>query len=629
MCGIAGSFSFRNDAQPLDLDLIQHRGPDSRGEWTSPDRRVWLGMTRLAILDLSPAGNQPMIDPITGNVIIHNGEIYNHLSVRPELERLGARFFGTSDTETLLAAYRHWGEAMLPRVKGMFAFAIYDNADGSILLARDRFGIKPLYFYSGQDEFVFASEVRGIVQKKGLRPTRDSIVAYLQWGSCPHSRLLFPDVAEFPVGSYVRVTREGPTTPVGFWPRSRFETTSNQPANGLAVVRRTRELLEKSVSEHILSDVPVACFLSGGVDSSVITALAARQLHRELHTFSVGFDEASHDESVYARRIAAQYDTDHTEIRLAAEEVIETTKQAVLSMDLPSVDGINSYIVAKQVAGRGFKVALAGTGGDELFGGYSPFRFLSRLKYLALVPRLVFDLPLKLKKGCHLFSDVPLRPDAGVFAQWWRRIWNGALLREFGFSSPEVANEPTPELQDDFARISWSELRHYMRNVLLRDSDQMSMAVSLEVRVPFLDHELVEFVLALPAREKERRVTPKSLLIDSVRDLIPREIYDRKKMGFELPMWQWMRGPLRQFTVDGLTHVTDRGLFTESQTSDLHKRFTEGKLPWQRLWAVVALGWYLQKHDLEFDQPLASDKSVRQNEAKGQRHVRSPQDSLK
>jgi asparagine synthase (glutamine-hydrolysing) len=626
MCGIAGAFSFRNDVRPLDLDLIQHRGPDSRGEWRSPDGRMWLGMTRLAILDLSPAGNQPMIDPITGNVIIHNGEIYNHLSLRPELERLGARFLGTSDTETLLAAYRVWGDAMLRRLKGMFAFAIYDKSRASILLARDRFGIKPLYVFSDADEFVFASEVRGIVRQKGLRPTRESIVAYLQWGSCPHSYLLFPDLVEFPVGSHVRVTRDGPTRPVKFWPPARFEEASTEGDNRVAVIRRTRELLEKSVSEHILSDVPVACFLSGGVDSSAITALAAQQLHRALHTFSVGFDQSSHDESAYARQIAARYGTDHTEIRLSEEEVIETTKEAVLRMDLPSVDGINSYIVARQVASRGFKVALAGVGGDELFGGYPQFRFLSRLKYLSFIPRSLYRLPLRFGKGRHVFSDVPDHPHAGLFARWWRRLWNGTLLREFGFSTLDISEEPAPTLLDDFGQISWSELGHYMRDVLLRDSDQMSMAVSLEVRVPFLDHELVEFILGLPEYDKARRDKPKPLLIESVDDLIPREIYDRKKMGFELPMSHWMRDPLRQFTVDGLSYVVDRGLFTESQTFALHKHFVHGKLPWQRLWAVVVLGWYLEKQNLELDQAPAH--AVGEHDARDRR-VRIPQESLK
>jgi asparagine synthase (glutamine-hydrolysing) len=233
-----------------------------------------------------------------------------------------------------------------------------------------------------------------------------------------------------------------------------------------------------------------------------------------------------------------------------------------------------------------------------LFGGYSHFRFASRLKYLALIPRSLFALLLSLRKGRHLFSDVPREPDAGLFARWWRRLWNGTLLREFGFSPREIANEPVPILQDDFAQISWSELTNYMRDILLRDSDQMSMAVSLEVRVPFLDHELVEFVLGLPAREKERAGMMKSLLIDSVRDLIPSEIYHRKKMGFELPMAEWMRGPLHEFTRDGVNHVVNHGVLSASQISKLHERFGAGQLAWQKLWALVVLGWYLEKENV-------------------------------
>src|SRR6266513_1239266 len=265
MCGIAGVISFKGDAQGFDLRLIEHRGPDSRGEWSSPDRRVWMGMTRLAILDPSPAGNQPMIDPINGNVIIHNGEVYNHFHVRTELERLGETFTGTSDTETLLAAYRHWREEMLLRLKGMFAFAIHDQADGSVFLARDRFGIKPLYYFRGPDEFLFASETRPIVGRKRLRPTRESIVAYLQWGACPHSLVLLPDISELPAGAHLRVTRRDAGVPASFWPQSGFETTHEHCADRAALVRTTRELIETSVREHILSDVPVACFLSGGV----------------------------------------------------------------------------------------------------------------------------------------------------------------------------------------------------------------------------------------------------------------------------------------------------------------------------------------------------------------------------
>ncbi len=596
MCGIAGVLSFQDEAQPFDLALLSHRGPDSCGAWRSENRHCWLGHTRLAILDLSPTGAQPMTDPATGNVIVFNGEIYNHLALRRELAARGAAFSGTSDTETLLAAYRVWGEAMLPRLKGMFSFAIYDQADGSLWLARDRFGIKPFYCWRGKDAFVFASEIRGLVRYGGLRSTRESVTAYLQWGSCPHSTLLYPEAFELPVGAHLRVAAGLEAKPVQYWPPARFPHPA--PTGGRpALVRRTRELLEAAVHEHILSDVPVACFLSGGIDSSVITALAARELHRELHTFSVGFEDAAYDESRYARLIASQYQTDHTEIRLSSEEVIETVKEAVLSMDLPSIDAINSYIVAKEVAKKGFKVALAGVGGDELFGGYPQFRSVPRLKYLALAPRPLLDLALRLKKGRHFLTDTPRRIDAGLFDQWWRRSWNAALLQTAGLSPRAIPGEPRPELHDDFARISWSELSHYLRDLLLRDSDQMSMAVSLEVRVPFLDHELVEFVLGLPAGEKEKPGLVKSLLIEATSDLLPPEIYQRKKMGFELPMPRWIKGPLHDFAQTGLRHAVERGIFAEPQTRDLYTAFACGKLHWTKLWAVVVLGWYLSKEN--------------------------------
>ena len=596
MCGIAGVFSFQNEAQPFDLACLSHRGPDSRGAWRSENGRCWLGHTRLAILDLSPTGAQPMTDPATGNVIIFNGEIYNHLTLRAELEKLGATFTGTSDTETLLAAYRLWGDALLPRLKGMFAFAIYDRARNELFLARDRFGIKPFYCWRGPHEFVFASEIRGLAQRGGLRHTRESVTAYLQMGCCPHAALLYPEVFELPVGAHLRIGSGGEkSAPVSYWPPARFPKTA--PAGGrAALVQKTRDLLAAAVHEHILSDVPVACFLSGGIDSSVITALAAGELHRGLHTFSVGFDDAAYDESPYARRIAERYQTDHTEIRLSAAQVIATVQEAVVKMDLPSMDGINSYIVAKEVAQRGFKVALAGTGGDEIFGGYPHFRTLSRLRHLAHVPRPLLALLLRLKKGRHFLTDTPGSADAGLFTQWWRRVWNAALLRDLGLDPRPIPAEPRPELRDDFAKISWAELSHYLRDMLLRDSDQMSMAVSLEVRVPFLDHELVEFLLGLPAAEKDRPGLVKSLLIDATADLLPREIYARRKMGFELPMPAWLRGPLREFALAGLAHLAAAGVCTEAQAHAHDRLFLAGQLPWQKLWALVVLGWYLGKN---------------------------------
>ena len=321
-------------------------------------------------------------------------------------------------------------------------------------------------------------------------------------------------------------------------------------------------------------------------------------MHRELHTFSVGFEDAAYDESQYARLIASRYQTDHTEIRLSSEEVIETVKEAVMKMDLPSMDGVNSYIVAKEVAKKGFKVALAGVGGDELFGGYPQFRAVSRLKYLALAPQFLLDLALRLKKGRHFLTDVPGRVDAGLFDQWTRRAWHAALLQGAGLSPRAIPQEPHPELQDDFARISWSELSHYLRDMLLRDSDQMSMAVSLEVRVPFLDHELVEFALGLPAVVKEKPGFVKSLLIDATADLLPPAIYRRRKMGFELPMAHWIQGPLKDFALMGVQHASASGLFAEQYARHVYSSFAAGKLHWTKLWAFVVLGWYLQRNDV-------------------------------
>ena len=597
MCGIAGVFSFQAEVTPFDLAQISHRGPDSQGHWSSPNHRCWLGHTRLAILDLSPAGAQPMVDPVSGNVIVFNGEIYNHLALREELAALGATFTGTSDTETLLAAYRLWGESMLPRLKGMFAFAIYVQADDSLFLARDRFGIKPFYCYRGKEAFVWASEMRGIVRYQGLKTSEASILAYLQWGCSPHSALLYPEIFELPVGSFLRVfahAAHAAPPPVAYWPPGHFPHF--QPANDRpAIVRRTRELLETAVEEHILSDVPVACFLSGGIDSSVITALAARTLHRELHTFSVGFEDAAYDESQFARMVAHRYQTDHTEIRLSAAQIIETVQEAVMKMDSPSMDAINSYIVAKEVAARGFKVALAGVGGDEIFGGYPHFRTAPRLKFLSLAPRPLVALLLKFKKGRHFLTDLPESVDAGWIAQWWRRSWNASLLNELGLPPRPIPREPRPTLDDDCAKVSWCELSHYLRDMLLRDSDQMSMAVGLEVRVPFLDHRLVEFALGLPAEIKQQGPLVKSLLIEATADLLPREIYERKKMGFELPMPLWIKGPLKDFAQAGIDHATEHGVLSSSAASTLTHAFTTGKLHWTKLWSVVVLGWYLHK----------------------------------
>lgn len=591
MCGIAVHLNFSGPAEPLDLDLIRHRGPDSAGEWSSPDRRCWLGNTRLAIVDLSPTGAQPMEDPATGNVIVTNGEIYNHRAVR---EKLGGdvAWRGTSDTETLLVGYARWGQAVVDHVKGMFAFAIYDAARNELFLARDRLGQKPLYYVMEAGDFRAASEVKVLVGE-GTAIGAAAISGYLQWGACPESALLFANVQVLPAGHAMVLSADGTIKTWRYWPaRTDIVSGPNQ------VISTLRSLIDRAVDEHLLADVPVASFLSGGIDSSVITALAAQKLANKLQTYSVGFDLAEFDETAIAQEIADRYKTDHHRIQLSEEEVIKSVTEAVDKLDLPSVDAINTYIVSRAVARHGVKVALSGLGGDELFGGYPSFRDVPRLQLVAALPRFFRRIVALAGNLGERIADLPSTGDALELAHWRRRFFTDEMLREAGLPITRESLDHCVALPDDFARISWAELTGYMRRMLLRDADQMSMAVSLEMRVPFLDHELVEYVLGLPATEKKRYSGTKGLLVEACRDLLPTSVYDRPKAGFVLPMKQWMGGPLASFVDGGLRETIERGLLPEVFVNKLRADFQGERLHWTRLWGLVVLGHYAKRRQL-------------------------------
>jgi asparagine synthase (glutamine-hydrolysing) len=591
MCGIAVHFSAKGRAAPLDLRLIRHRGPDSSGEWTSPDGHCWLGSTRLAIVDLSPTGAQPMTDAATGNVIVVNGEIYNHRALR---EQLGPNvdWRGTSDTETLLQGYARWGHGLLDHLKGMFAFAIYDAARKELFLARDRLGIKPLYYTADANGIQAASEVKVLVS--GSKPvTGSSISAYLQWGACPEGELLHADFQALPAGHAMTIDSQGQLKTWRYWPsRPAFVSPTEN------VLPRLRELIDRAVEEHLLSDVPVASFLSGGIDSSVVTAIAAQKLENKLQTYSVGFDLAEFDETAIAQEIAQRYGTDHHRIQLSEEEVIHSVTEAVGKLDLPSVDAINTYIVSRAVAGRGLKVALSGLGGDELFGGYSSFRDVPRLQLLTTLPRFLRRIIGFAGNQGDRLADLPSTGNAGELARWRRRFFTDDMIRRGSLPVATEAFEMPVTLPDDFAQISWAELTGYMRRMLLRDADQMSMAVSLEMRVPFLDHELVEYVLGLPAAVKKRYPGVKGLLVEACRDLLPVSVYQRPKTGFALPMKHWMLGPLASFVDEGLRETTARHLLPHTFVNEMSESFRGARLHWTRLWSMVVLGHYAKRWQL-------------------------------
>ena len=592
MCGIAVHLSLNGPAKPLDLQLIRHRGPDSSGEWTSPDGGCWLGNTRLAIVDLSPSGAQPMTDPATGNVIVVNGEIYNHRALRA---RLGpdVNWKGTSDTETLLQGYARWGRDVLDHLKGMFAFAIYDAARDELFFARDRLGIKPLYYTMDANGLRAASEVRMLVAPGSSGITGQSISGYLQWGACPEGNLLYSNLRVLPAGHAMTITRQGQIGTWRYWPSRKIFASSTDN-----ILRQVRDLIDQAVDEHLLSDVPVASFLSGGIDSSIVTAVAAQKLEKKLQTFSIGFDIAEFDETAIAQEIAERYRTEHHRIQLSEEEVLHSVTEAVEKLDLPSVDAINTYIVSRAVAAHGVKVALSGLGGDELFGGYPSFRDVPRLKLIAGLPRPFRRILGSVARVGDRLADLPDNAGAGELARWRRRFFTDDMIRRAGLPSSPAPFECPVELPDDYARVSWAELTGYMRRMLLRDADQMSMAVSLELRVPFLDHELVEYVLGLPEAAKKRYPGPKGLLVEACRDLLPASVYRRPKAGFVLPMKVWMLGPLASFVEEGLHETVSRRLLPQALVNEISGAFQRGRLHWTRVWSIVVLGHYAKRSQL-------------------------------
>jgi asparagine synthase (glutamine-hydrolysing) len=538
-----------------------------------------------------------MEDPATGNVVVFNGEIYNHPELRSELEQLGVAFKGHSDTETLLKAYGMWGPGVFRKLTGMFALGVWDKKRQRLMLARDAFGIKPLYLVRvGQNGVCFASEARPLLRLSPQKLSAEGIASYLQRGACPHEQLLFEGLKEFPSGCYAELPPDPDSIRFErYWPWDEEAHTTEETADVVEV----RDLLEKAVESHLLADVPVACFLSGGIDSSIVTALAARAMGtRKLSTFSVGFAESEFDESKFARQMAELYGTDHHHITLSDTDKLAFVTRAVAAMDLPSTDAINTYIVSDYVARNGFKVVLSGLGADEVFGGYPIFRDYSMVRAVAGTPRWLQSLIWSTGKASHLLDDLPEAKDGEMLSMWWRRIWPARKLSALGFRPPDFGREPSPPLRDAMAELSWGELSHYMRDTLLRDSDAMSMAHSLELRVPFLDTPLVSRVLSYPAREKFNPNRPKDLLLRATQDLIPEEIWNRPKMGFTLPMRTWMLGPLRDYCRDGLATLDSASILSATKTAKVWKDFESNSLHWPAPWSLVVLGHYLHRNKL-------------------------------
>ncbi len=623
MCGIAGLLGASAESAAGRVqrmtDALAHRGPDAQGVWN--DGPVALGHRRLSIIDTSSAGDQPFRSADGRHVLVFNGEIYNYRELRRILEQGGSTFRTASDTEVLLQAYRTWGEACLDRLVGMFAFAVHDRENGDVLIARDRLGIKPLYVYHAGKELLFASELRALLASGSVprRLDRDALEDFLRYQTVHAPATLVDGVRMLRPGHWMR-WKAGVLEEHAWWSPLRNVDRSAEGHDAQAVQREVRERLGRAVEDRLVSDVPFGAFLSGGIDSSAVVGLMAQASTAPVHTFSVVFDEERFSEERYAAIVAEKFRTEHTVIRLTAAQMRDALPEALAAMDHPSADGPNTWVVSKVTKAAGITMALSGLGGDEVFAGYEVFKRSLRLGERAWAGRIpaamrgVAAWGLKQAKGSAAGDKAAGLLAAGDLAwpasyPWSRLAFTDNTLRSMlakGIQAPNSVQAMVEALDQSGARglprlsqVSLAEMVTYMQNVLLRDTDQMSMAHALEVRVPFLDHRMVEYVLGIPDDLKYPH-TPKQLLVNSLGDLLPRAVVDRPKMGFVLPWDQWLRQELSTFAHDRLQQLGRHEAFNARGIERLWLRFLKGdrRVTWSRIWQLVVLADWLERHEV-------------------------------
>jgi asparagine synthase (glutamine-hydrolysing) len=607
-----------------------HRGPDAGAVWSSSpnaaSRGVVLGHRRLAIIDLSVEANQPMHDEETGNVLIFNGEIYGFEELREELRALGVSFRTRSDTEVVLRAYARWGIECVRRLRGMFAFALWDARRRVLVVARDRVGIKPLYYArsvdrQGRATILFASEVRALLASGCIerRLSPEALATYAWNGFVNGEQSVVADVRSLPAGHLAEIGLAGEAPiPVSYWTLPPLE------GRGTDDLAQLREELERATRQHLISDVPIGVFLSGGIDSSAIAALASRAGHGRICTFTIAFDDPEFDESRYARRVADGLGTDHREILLDEAAFRSQLDAALASLDQPSFDAINTYFVSRAVREAGITVALAGTGGDELFGGYKSFQEIPRGIRIA---RAASWMPRPALRGlARVVTRFAMGAPGAIPPQTrWGKLEDALATRgrlvdvyqvSYGlFSGRFLAELVAPELlegvacglsaerraslaetldgEEGLAAVSALEISNFLGQRLLRDTDAASMAVSLEVRVPLLDHIVIECVSRLSSRRRFEPLGRKQVLRETALGGLDASIFDRPKSGFVLPIERWARQSLLHEVAETLNDARACeaiGLVPDA-VARLWSAFEAGApgIYWSRVWSIFAL----------------------------------------
>lgn len=629
MCGIAGIAgheinrpTYRAAIQQM-TDALAHRGPDAEGIWN--DEHCFLGHRRLSIIDLSAAGNQPFMSQDGRYALVYNGELYNYRELKLELQRAQhgsgqlPYFFKTNtDTEVILAAYLRWGIECLQRFNGMFAFAIWDTEEQRLLVVRDRLGVKPLYYHFKHNVLSFASEIRSLMRSDFTekKASAASLAEYMQYGTVHAPNTILEDLFMLMPGTILEY-KQGVVTMSEYWNINKH-TKTIEDLSYEDTCKSINHLLTAAVERRLVADVPFGAFLSGGIDSSAIVGLMSKVSSQKIRTFNISFDEGEFSEAVYAKQIAEKFNTEHHEITLTPHDFLSQLPEALAAMDHPGGDGPNSYIVSKATRAAGITMALSGLGGDELFAGYDIFKRFHELEnkgWLNLIPGFGRSLGGKFlaarKKsvqGDKTAEILSLAQISGFHAYPVnRKLFNQkdytALLKQKINDDAFIKNvikKSETDKQHKLSRVSLFEIQTYMQNVLLRDADQMSMAVALEVRVPFLDFKLVEFALSIKDEYKYPH-SPKKLLVDALGDLLPENIVNRPKMGFVLPWKDWLKNELRDFCEENIVQFSKRAFVNREAVLVLWNRFlsNDPKISWSRVWHLIVLNHWMNTHEVE------------------------------
>ena len=592
MCRIAGiinpSISTNTIKQMVSemCQLLKHGGPDDEGIYENEENHLVLGHRRLALIDLSAAGHQPMSYANGRYWITYNGELYNYPEIKEELEKAGYQFITHSDTEVILAAYAAWGTNAFKRFNGMFAFALWDNEKTNIYLVRDAAGIKPMYYAATKEGLAFASEVRGFAPIDYLQQENPHWPVYLlAYGHLPEPVTTKAAIKPLQKGCFLRYQVK-----TGVWDIEAFKQYHYIEGINDAVTaqQQVAGMLQKAVKRHLISDAPIGVFLSGGLDSSIIARLAGHVQKDLLKTLSIIFEDEAYSEKKYQDLLIKELKCPNWQEILTESEFNDKLPHILQAMDLPGCDGINTWFISRSAKQNGLKAVLSGVGGDELFGGYPSFTRMKRVHALEKIPALLTGagrysgikqlrrlpyLRLGGVKGLYLFLRGQLIP-AEIASQLnmpLSQVWQ--IL------------EALPET-DDISRLSpgnqasWIEMNMYMQNQLLRDSDVMSMAHGIEIRVPFLDAEFMQLAMQLSSPVKYGGALPKQLLINSFTDQLPEEIWNRPKMGFTFPFHKWLAKS--EFVKDTI-YSSDKNAIT------VYKKFKAGKMHWSQFMALFLL----------------------------------------